>query len=895
MVASLLVGLLQVTATEAQRIVDGAAGAAERAGLKAWMAPWSARPTGDRTGQFARATAAWHLYQLRAADSLFGLVAGTSASDALSRRAQLGLSRTMIARGDLVEAERVLATAQEEGRRAGDTLVVLDALVLRAGIIRRVRSGGSAEVLLDSAGSLGAHRVPRIAAVVHCRRAGIVAVRGDLAAMRRLSNLGLEAARAADSKRLEGACHFVRATSFARAGLTDSLRVAMNTTMGLQRSSGDLAALAAALQWYGFYGIGLGQHQRSSEFLREAWSAALASGSVDAQAWTALSRAALASALGDSKSERRWSEVADSFMTRLNDREGKRAVMRMQYTRAFAAGDTARGWRLLDTYLKDTREARDAYNETSALFSHVRHSVNARDAARATQALTALREHLQKTRAAAFQASYRVQDGEVALLSGKPNEAELAFDQALRDIHVTQDAFLHYVYVLRALAIARQGRTADAAREAQSAEESFERWRASIRDSTLRLFASARERDVPSYFTELVARLAMDGRTEDAVRFAESQRARLLREQMADAAAWVGQESRPIGGQAFSLDGFQRTIPNDRVAVVAYLAGRRGVASGAFVITNQNVRFVSLPSVESIIGPTQRLLAAVDGGRGTEVAARELGSALLDPVLTGLDSRIEHLVIVPDEVLHLIPYELLRTSDGKELIDRFEVSYMPSLAIAGDRWSDNRLARGAFVAVGDPAGVSREWSALPGARREVATVARRAEGVVVKTGIAASEQFLKAAKGLRILHVAAHGSVEAWDGRQAALVLAPGGGDDGMLRAGEIAELNLSGALVVLSACQTNTGELLGGEGVSGLTRAFLQAGARTVVATGWRIPDRGVVQMVDKFYKGLAAGYSVSRALREAQLDARRRGEPPATWAAFRVVGDGSRGVAIR
>jgi hypothetical protein len=92
---------------------------------------------------------------------------------------------------------------------------------------------------------------------------------------------------------------------------------------------------------------------------------------------------------------------------------------------------------------------------------------------------------------------------------------------------------------------------------------------------------------------------------------------------------------------------------------------------------------------------------------------------------------------------------------------------------------------------------------------------------------------------------------------------------------------------VVLSACRTAGGELVGGEGIQGLTAPLLQAGARSVVATGWRIADASAGHLVDAFYRELALGHPVAAALRAAKLDALRAGAPAAEWAAFMVVGD--------
>jgi CHAT domain-containing protein len=93
--------------------------------------------------------------------------------------------------------------------------------------------------------------------------------------------------------------------------------------------------------------------------------------------------------------------------------------------------------------------------------------------------------------------------------------------------------------------------------------------------------------------------------------------------------------------------------------------------------------------------------------------------------------------------------------------------------------------------------------------------------------------------------------------------------------------------MVVLSACRTAGGVVVDGEGIQGLTASLLEAGARSVVATSWRVGDRSTVRFVDRLYAELARGKPVIDALRTAKLESLEAGDPPAVWAAFSVVGD--------
>ncbi|TFH64490.1 MAG: CHAT domain-containing protein, partial [Gemmatimonadales bacterium] len=180
---------------------------------------------------------------------------------------------------------------------------------------------------------------------------------------------------------------------------------------------------------------------------------------------------------------------------------------------------------------------------------------------------------------------------------------------------------------------------------------------------------------------------------------------------------------------------------------------------------------------------------------------------------------------------------------------------------------------------------------LPGASREARAVARFGKPAQVRLGADASEAFLKTAalEEYGVIHLATHALVDQTSAAGTRIILAPGEGEDGLLSAGDIARMNIGAGLVVLSACRSAAGQVVRGEGVQGLTAPFLQAGARSVLATQWAIDDRSGHRLIRDFYQGLAEGSTVGEALRGAKLAALDRGDPPAVWAAFTAVGDAS------
>ena len=192
-----------------------------------------------------------------------------------------------------------------------------------------------------------------------------------------------------------------------------------------------------------------------------------------------------------------------------------------------------------------------------------------------------------------------------------------------------------------------------------------------------------------------------------------------------------------------------------------------------------------------------------------------------------------------------------------------------------------------LLAIGDPAFVS--LARLPRSADEARRVAAYGRESVVLTRGEATEGAVRASNlpTVGVLHFATHALVDERGQSRTALALTPSDRDDGFLTTAEIALLHLNGALVVLSACQSLGGQILGGEGLRGLSEPFLEAGARAVVVTQWSIGDKSVLPFVDRFYASMASGLSVGEALRATKLAAIHDRARIADWAAFTVIGD--------
>jgi CHAT domain-containing protein len=272
-------------------------------------------------------------------------------------------------------------------------------------------------------------------------------------------------------------------------------------------------------------------------------------------------------------------------------------------------------------------------------------------------------------------------------------------------------------------------------------------------------------------------------------------------------------------------------------------------------------------------------------------------------------------LVIPHGPLFLVSLAGLSDAGGTFVAERHAIAYAPSVGVLRSlrlRGLRPKGALGTMLVVGNPKLPKRRpgdplLPPLPGADEEADAV-RRAwpeRTVTLLRGDAAGEAAVaRLAANSDVIHLATHGIVRANDPMRSALVLsADAAGDrggDGFLTVREIYDLRLTADLVVLSGCDTGRGRI-SADGVMGLGRAFLFAGATTVVATLWRVADRVALREMESFHRQLKYGVPTAEALRRAQvttLDELRAGTlklkdgtpiaaDPALWAAFVVVGD--------
>jgi CHAT domain-containing protein len=286
--------------------------------------------------------------------------------------------------------------------------------------------------------------------------------------------------------------------------------------------------------------------------------------------------------------------------------------------------------------------------------------------------------------------------------------------------------------------------------------------------------------------------------------------------------------------------------------------------------------------------------AALKRANQLDEPLRALDRILIAPLAAWLPTDpAAAMIVIPHGPLALLPFAAIQDDRGQPLAARHTLSFAPAASVFAytqDKVPGDRARAGPTLIVADPnppagSGVDR----LPWAREEGRLVAARLQGTQVRTlaGAEASEAAIKRdAGGYSILHFATHGLVAPDRPLASSLMLAAGGGEDGYLRVDEIFGLDLGASLVVLSGCSTGLGRL-SGDGILGLSRAFIYAGTPTVVVSQWDISDRATAFLMDRFYDLLRQGKTKAAALRMAQLATREQYPHPALWAAFTLVGE--------
>ena len=287
----------------------------------------------------------------------------------------------------------------------------------------------------------------------------------------------------------------------------------------------------------------------------------------------------------------------------------------------------------------------------------------------------------------------------------------------------------------------------------------------------------------------------------------------------------------------------------------------------------------------------------VDVRHSQSSALEKLHDIIVSPIADLIEGNDE-ITFVPEGPFCLVPYAALQDSNSSYLSDSFRIRVLPSLTtlqLIHDCPADFHMKTGALL-VGDPCFKHIIYEGtllvqLPGARKEVEMIGRILNVSPLTGEMATKHEVLKRISSVALVHIAAHGKMETGE-----VILAPNTTrenpqpqeEDYLLTMKDVIEAGLRARLVVLSCCDTGRGEVTA-EGVVGMARALLGAGARSVVVTLWAIADEGTLEFMSFFYDALAEGKKASEALNQAMKCTREieRYKKVIYWASFVLIGD--------
>jgi CHAT domain-containing protein len=424
------------------------------------------------------------------------------------------------------------------------------------------------------------------------------------------------------------------------------------------------------------------------------------------------------------------------------------------------------------------------------------------------------------------------------------------------------------------------GEPQNAEAQFQSAIAAIQRRQAGLTKEDYKIsYLASLVRFYQSYVEFLVER----GETGRALEVVESSRARLLTERVTNAAVQGTLNASQLQALARSTH---------RTFLSYWLAPKQ---SYVWAITPAGIQIFKLR-------PEKEIRALVEGYRTViedlrdPVQSRNPAGARLSEILLGqirhLATPGSHVVIVPDGALHSLNFATLPAPDdpAKYWIEDVTLSVAPSLGLVLNSRAAKNSRPASLLAIGDPESPGEEFPLLPNARKEVDAIAALFSNSnrAVYEGAQSQPSIYRRADPARFsfIHFAAHATANRASPLDSALILSREG-NIYSLTAREIMKVPLDASLVTLSSCRSAGARAYSGEGLVGLTWAFLQAGARNVVAGLWDVDDESTSKLMSRMYGDLTRGVPPEDALRAAQLSLLRSGYPtqkPYYWGPFQL-----------
>ena len=476
-----------------------------------------------------------------------------------------------------------------------------------------------------------------------------------------------------------------------------------------------------------------------------------------------------------------------------------------------------------------------------------------------------------------------VNSGAIAVRQRRRADAERIFHQVISQEPLTQaDANLS----LRAQAEAGLARMYAAAGDVARAQSYFHD---ALR--TMGLARGALDRDEFRLSTVTLARSIYDdyidflmarGQVAEACGVAETARAQTLKEGLGLAGATTDSDNGE-GGCG---------LPRHGIVLAYWLSRERGYL---WILRPVELTAVVLPPQEQIAGLVDRHTRALMGPRDSVQSATSAGVELYGLLVSPAEpwaARDPHVTVIPDGVLCGLNFETLIAPRPSPhyWIEDVTVTQAGALALSNGQEPRKLAGAGAptLLLVGTPVAVSDAYPRLAHAAAEIDGVSRHFDGqarTILVGASATPTAYANANPGrFTFIHFVAHGVASRASPLDSVIVLSENG-RPAYLSARDIVRTPLTARLVTLSACETAGARTYSGEGLVGLSWAFLRAGAHQVVGALWQVDDASTAQLMESLYEQMGAGQSPEDAMRAAKLAMLKSGSiyrKPFYWAAF-------------
>ncbi len=333
-------------------------------------------------------------------------------------------------------------------------------------------------------------------------------------------------------------------------------------------------------------------------------------------------------------------------------------------------------------------------------------------------------------------------------------------------------------------------------------------------------------------------------------------------------------------------------------ALLSYFIGKNTFYT--FIITGKNLEIIT----SDLSIDLRKTINAMRNGIKYKVnpAVAMSATKLYDFLIPKLPDEIKKLIIIPDGVLGTIPFEVLMKKEDQQshyLIEEYAVSYDYAASLLLDK-SHNTITGNSGILLAAPISFEKnevQMATLPGTESEIREVkylfsgSHDAPKTLLKSE--ASEAAIKspALSNYRYLHFATHGIVNESKPELSCIFVSPNANEDGSLYSGEIYNLKLNADLVTLSACETGLGKVEQGEGIIGLSRALMYAGAKNLIVSLWQVSDASTSDLMIEFYNHhlhKSDEQLFAKSLRAAKLSLIQSEEyaAPYYWGPFVLIG---------